>query len=411
MLDPYIIKKDFPILERKIHGHPLVYFDNAATSQKPVQVISAISDYYSRRNANIHRAIHTLSQEASVSYEQARAETAGFFGADDPSEIIFVKNATEAVNLVACTYGEKHIGRNDEIVVSIAEHHANIVPWQMLCQRKGALLKFAALDKNGIIDVDSFRRQLTKRTKLVSISHISNVLGLVNPVKDLAALAHRSGAGVLIDGAQSAPKIPVSVKDLECDFFAVTGHKMLAPTGIGVLWAKRELLEMMPPFMGGGDMIREVTKDGFTPNIIPYKFEAGTPNIEGVAGLSAAIKYLKNLGMEQVYTHEKMLTEYALAKLRLIKTIKIYGKEDGKNSRLGVISFNLGEIHSHDVAQYLDNKGIAVRSGHHCAMPLHREVFRISSTVRVSLYIYNTKEDVDRLVSVLQEAENFFKHG
>lgn len=402
------IKKDFPILKRKIKGKPLVYLDNAATTQKPQVVIDALVDYYSNHNANIHRGIHTLAEEATALYEEARRKIAKFLGAKSEEEIIFVRNSTEAINLVAYSWGRKNLKEGDQIIISEAEHHSNLIPWQIIAKEKGAVLKFVRLNEEGYLDLSNLRNLLTKKTKMVSITHISNVLGIINPVEEIARLAHTVGAKIMIDGSQSAPRMPIDVKRLGCDFFAITGHKMLGPTGIGVLWGRQELLEEMPPFLGGGDMIREVYFDHFAPNDLPHKFEAGTPNIAGAIGLGAAVDYLTGLGMENVFKHEKRLTEYTLSNLSHLSNLTIYGPKNAEK-KIGVVAFNLEGIHAHDLAQLLDEEGIAIRSGHHCAMPFHRERLHISASARASFYIYNDRDDIDKLVEGIKKAEKIFK--
>jgi cysteine desulfurase/selenocysteine lyase len=407
MLNVFKIKKDFPILKRIIHGFPIVYLDNAATTQKPQAVINAISDYYSNHNANIHRGIHTLAEEATQAYEKGREKVKSFIKAKSDKEIIFVRNSTEAINLVAYAWGRENIGRNDEIIVSESEHHSNLVPWQMLASEKKAKLKFIKIDKDGYLDLNNLKTLLNKKTKIVSIVHISNVLGIINPVKEIAELAHAVGAKMLVDGSQSAPRMPIDVYSLGCDFFALTGHKMLGPTGIGVLWGRQEILESMPPFYGGGSMIREVSFDYFIENDLPHRFEAGTPNIAGAVGLGAACGYLEKIGMTNVLEHEKELTEYALCRLSKLSYLTIYGPKE-TTGKIGVIAFNLEGVHAHDLAQFLDQKGIAVRSGHHCAMPLHKQKLKVAGSCRASFYIYNDKNDIDSLVEGIKEARKVF---
>lgn len=394
-------------MKRKIRGRPLVYLDNAATTQKPRSVIDAIVDYYTNHNANIHRGIHTLAEEATVLYEEGRSKIAKFLKAKDKKEIIFVRNATEAINLVAYSFGRANLCGCDEVIVSESEHHSNLIPWQMVAKEKGAKLKFIRIDDEGYIDIDHFQSIITKKTKIVSIVHISNVLGIINPIQKISAITHSVGAKVLVDGSQSAPRMPIDVKALGCDFFVVTGHKMLGPTGIGVLWGKEEILEEMPPFLGGGDMIRDVYFDRFTTNGLPYKFEAGTPNIAGAVGLGAAVDYLDQIGMKNVFAHEKELTDYALSRLSSLIDLSIYGPKNAKE-KLGVVAFNLKGVHAHDLAQVLDQEGIAVRSGYHCAMPLHREKLKIPASVRASFYIYNDKEDIEKLVEGIEKARKIF---
>ena len=428
-MDILKIRKDFPILARRINGKPLVYLDNAATSQKPKQVIEAIADYYRKHNANVHRGIHTLSVEATEMYEKARAKVAGFVGVEDPAEIIFVRNATEAINLVAYAWGRLNINKEDEIVLTVAEHHSNFVVWQQLAAENGAILKIIPVDENGELDLVAFKKALTKKTKLVTFFHVSNVLGTINPVEKLVeiinkrygALRLRSGLSrplVLIDGAQAVPHMPVNISKLGCDFYVFTGHKMLGPTGIGVLWARRELLEKMPPFLFGGEMILKVALKSTIWNDLPWKFEAGTPNVAGAIGLGAAIDYLDKIGMANVRRHEMELTEYAIGRLSEIPEVIIYGPPDAKK-RGGVVSFNIGSpstrftrsgstIHAHDVASILDSEGIAIRSGHHCAQPL-MEFLGITSAARASFYVYNTEEEIDRLMEGIEKVKETFK--
>lgn len=409
MLDVIKIRKDFPILERKINGKPLIYLDNAATTQKPQAVIDTIVNYYSYHNANIHRGIHTLAQEATTQYEEARKKIAKFIGAASEKEIIFVRNSTEAINLIAYSYSRNNIVKGDVIILTEAEHHSNLVPWQIIAREKGALLKFIRIDDEGYLDLKHFRSLLSKKTKIVSIVHISNVLGIINPVKEIADLSHRVGAKVLVDGSQSAPRIPINLADLNCDFFTLTGHKMAGPTGIGVLWGREEILTQMPPFLGGGDMIKKVTFDDFIPNDLPYKFEAGTPNIAGAIGLGRAVDYLNKIGMQNVYDYERKLTEYALSNLSHISNLTIYGPKNAEN-KIGVIAFNLKGIHPHDLAQILDEDGIAIRSGFHCAMPLHKDRLGINASARISFFIYNTFEEINQLIKSLEKAKRIF-HG
>jgi len=414
MIDVLKIKKDFPILEREINGKPLIYFDNAATSQKPVQVIEAISKYYKNYNANVHRGIHTLSQEATEKFEEVRKKVAKFLGAKSEREIIFTKNATEACNQVAYVWGRLNISQGDEIVLTVMEHHSNLVPWQQLAWENGAVLKFVPIDNKWRIDLNAFDEALSKKTKLVTFCHVSNVLGNINPVWHLVSRVRRLApqALVLVDGAQAVPHMPVDVSKLGCDFYVFTGHKMLAPTGIGVLWAKEELLEILPPFLFGGEMISEVSFEKSTWNDLPWKFEAGTPNIGGVIGLGAAIDYLQEIGMVEIENYEQKLTEYALEELTKIPSLIIYGPEYAKD-RGGVISLNLktndGKIvHAHDLASVLDSEGIAIRSGHHCAQPLMKYL-GVPAVARISFYIYNSEVEVEKFIEALKKARLIFK--
>jgi cysteine desulfurase/selenocysteine lyase len=412
MLDPYKAREDFPILKRKVNGNPLIYFDNAATSQKPSQVIEAIRDFYENHNANVHRAVHTLSQEASELYENAHEEVRKFINASSLEEVVFVRGTTEAINLVAYSWACHNLGKEDEVLVSLMEHHSNIVPWEILSKTKGFNVNYVEVNPNGTLNYDSFENTISNKTKIVCISHVSNVTGVVNDIKRLVQIAHEHDALILVDGAQSVPHLPVDVKDLNVDFLAFSGHKMLGPTGIGVLYGKRELLEIMEPFHGGGEMIREVNFNPRTKrcvitwNSLPWKFEAGTPNISGGVGLMEAVRYLQRLGMENVKAHEETLTKYAMSRMQECnKKIKIYGpqKADGK---CGIIPFGVEGLSSHDIALLLDNYGIMVRSGYHCAQPLHA-LLELNSSARASFYIYNTREEIDRFVEVLKEIDKF----
>lgn len=400
------IREDFPILKRRVNGKPLVYFDNAATSQKPSVVIEAIRRYYSEYNANIHRGIHKLAEEATLAHEEAREKVAKFINANRTEEIVFVRNATEAMNLVAYTWGQTNIGSGDKVVLTIMEHHSNIVPWQLLAQKKNAKIEFVKIDEKGFLKLDEMREAIDENTKLVCVTHASNVLGTINPVSEIAKLAHNKGALVLVDAAQSVPHMRVNSREMDCDFMAVSGHKMLGPTGIGVLYGKTRLLENMPPFLGGGEMIKEVHTSGATWKDLPYKYEAGTPNIAGAIGLGAAVDYLRKIGMENVQEHEKEITGYAISKMSQVKGLTIYGPRDVEH-RVGVVSFNLGDIHAHDLASIMDEEGIAIRSGHHCAQPL-MEFLNIPAASRASFYIYNTKEEVDIFINALEKARKLF---
>lgn len=403
------IRKDFPILQRKVRNDKsLVYLDNAATTQKPIQVINAISDFYTNHNSNIHRAVHALAEEATEAYEMTRDKVAQFLNIKDRQEIVFVRGTTEAINLVAYTWGRQNIKEGDIIVTTEYEHHSNIVPWQLLTQEKKAKLEYIGIDDNGELILNHLDQFLaTGKVKLVAVSQMSNVLGTITDVASIVEKCKKVGVRVLVDGAQSVPHMKVDLSTMGCDFFAFSGHKMLGPTGVGVLWAKKELLEQMAPFHGGGDMIREVHKYETTWNDLPYKFEAGTPNIADVIGFAAAIDYLNNLGMDYVRAHEVEITKYALDKLSKINGIKLYGTPD-ISKRGGVISFNFADIHPHDLATIIDEDGIAIRSGHHCAQVL-MEKLDIAATSRASFYIYNTKEEVDVLINSLARAARLFK--
>jgi len=398
------IRHDFPILEREVNGKRLVYLDNAATSQKPRQVIQALTGYYERHNANIHRGVHRLAEEATAAYEEARQKVARFIGAPDTRALIFTRGTTESINLVAHAWGRKFLREGDEVVLTEAEHHSNLVPWQLAAQATGAKLRFIPIQDDGTLDLEEAERLIGPKTGLVGCIHASNVLATINPVEQLAELAHENQALMLVDGAQSAPHLPVDVEALGCDFFACSGHKMLGPTGVGVLWGRPEILEEMDPFMGGGEMIREVHLDHSTWNDLPYKFEAGTMNIAQAVGLGAAVDYLDELGMENVREHERWLGEYAHRRLSEIEGITVYGPE---KDRTGLVSFSLPDVHPHDLSQLLDEEGVAIRSGHHCAQPLMRRL-GVAATARASFYLYNTDEEVDTLVEALVGAREFF---
>ena len=401
------IRADFPILKRRIGGRPLVYLDSAATSQKPKQVIDAIRRYYAEYNANVHRGLHRLSEQATVAFEQSREKFAQFIGAKTSKELVFVRNTTEALNLVVFSWGRANLRAGDHVLLTEMEHHSNIVPWQMLAREKGIKLDYVRIDDDGILNWDSFSELIKEKPKALSFGHISNALGTINPVKQMAREAHRAGAVVVVDAAQSVPHMPVNVADLECDFAAVSGHKMLAPTGIGVLYGRYDLLDHMEPVMGGGEMIREVHLQNARWNDLPWKFEAGTPNIEGAIGLGVAVDYLSRLGMENVRRHEMDVTKYALDRLAEVKGLALYGTRD-IDKRGAAVSFNLGDIHAHDLATVLDTQGIAIRSGHHCAQPL-MERLGVPATARASFYIYNTKKEVDILVGALERARKMFR--
>ena len=396
------IRKDFPILGRIVKGNQLIYFDNAATTQKPLQVINALTDYYTEYNSNVHRAVHTLSAEASEAYDNARRKIAGFINAKF-REIVFVKNGSEGANIVLHSLVLDRFKPGDEIISTVMEHHSNIVPWQ-LAQKKGIRLKFVDIDDRGQLKMEQFDELMTERTKLVTVAHVSNVLGTINPVEEIGRIAHDAGAFFMIDAAQSIPHMPFDVKKVDCDFCIFSGHKMLAPTGIGCLYGKEALLEDMEPFLRGSDMIKEVKLLESTWNDLPYKFETGTPNIADSIAFGAAVDYLNALGMKNVWGHEQNLVNYAMKRLSEIKDLVIYGPQ----KRGGVVSFNLGDVHSHDLASVLDEQGIAVRSGHHCAMPLMKRL-GITAATRASFYIYNTKEEIDRLCDALEQARSVFK--
>ena len=398
-------RKDFPVLQEKMRGRPLVYLDNAATTQKPQAVIDTVTRYYSKENANIHRGIYHLSEQATDAYEIARAKVRRFINAAFPQEIIFVRGATEGINLVAQSFGRAFIKEGDEILVTAIEHHSNIVPWQILCGQIGAKLRVIPVNDEGELFLDEYKKLLSHKTKLVALTHISNALGTVNPVKAVVASAHASGVPVLVDGAQGVPHLPVDVQDLDCDFYVFSGHKLFGPTGIGVLYGRRDWLERMPPYQGGGDMISSVTFEKTTYNRIPYKFEAGTPHIAGVIGLGAAIDYLEKIGMENIAAYEEELLQYGTDGLLQIPSLRLIGTAKEKAS---VLSFVLDEIHAHDIGTILDRNGVAIRAGHHCAMPV-MERFGVSATARASLAFYNTRRDIDALVRALHEARKVFK--
>ncbi len=397
-------RADFPILRRQVNGRPLIYLDNAATSQKPQAVIDAESSYYSQTNSNIHRGVHRLSELATNQYEAARGKVRRFINAANDREIIFVRGTTEAVNLVAQSYGAKNIKAGDEIVISTMEHHSNIVPWQLLCERTGALLRVVPINDDGEFLFDEYRKIVNERTKFVAVVHVSNALGSINPVKKIIELAHRFGARVLVDGAQAVPHLTVDVQDLDCDFYAFSSHKIYGPTGIGVLYGKAALLNAMPPYQGGGDMIRQVTFEKSTYNELPYKFEAGTPNIAGVITLGAALDYVGAIGLGAIAAHEHELLEYATAAAAEVPGMRLIGTARDK---AGILSFVLDGIHPHDTGTILDHQGVAIRTGHHCAMPLMAR-FKVPATARASFALYNTREDVDALFAGIAKVRQMF---
>jgi cysteine desulfurase/selenocysteine lyase len=399
------IRRDFPILSRRVHGKPLVYLDNAATTHKPSAVIETTKSFYEHSYANIHRGVHTLSVEASDAYEMAREKARAFINAAESREIVFVRGTTEGINLVAQTYGRSKVGRGDEVVISALEHHSNIVPWQILCEEKGAKLRVAPIDERGQIRLEELEKLLSEKTRILAVAHISNALGTANPVGRIVEMAHARGVPVLVDGAQAVPRIPVDVRKLDVDFYAFSGHKMYAPTGVGVLYAKAKLLEEMPPYQGGGDMISSVTFEKTTYNILPYKFEAGTPNIAGGIGLAAAMDYLSSIGMDAVEAHEDDLLSYATERLSAIPGLTIVGTAENKAA---VLSFTLEGVHPHDVGTVLDREGIAVRTGHHCAQPV-MDFFRIPATTRASFGLYNTRGEVDALARGIEKVLEMFR--
>ena len=398
------VRKDFPILSREVGGKPLVYLDSAATSQKPQVVIDALVDYYTGMNANIHRGVHTLSQEATEAYEGARTKVRHFINAAEEPEIVFTRGTTEGINLVAQTLGVQRVGPDSEIIISNMEHHSNVVPWQILCEQRGARLRVVPINDDGELLMDEYERLLGPQTALVSITHISNALGTINPVKDIVAMAHSHGVPVLLDGAQAAPHTPVDVRDLDCDFYAFSGHKLFGPTGIGVLYGKREWLESMPPYQGGGEQIKSVTYEKTIYNDLPYKFEAGTPHIAGVIGLGAAIDYVNGIGMERAAAYEHELLEYCTEQLQAIEGLRLLGTA---RQKAAVLSFLLDDIHPHDIGTVLDTQGIAIRTGHHCAQPLMQR-FQIPATARASFAFYNTKAEIDALVEGIHRTFEVF---
>jgi cysteine desulfurase/selenocysteine lyase len=398
------VRGDFPILREKIHGKPLVYLDNAATTQKPQVVIDRVARYYERENANIHRGVHLLAERATEEYEAARKTAQNFLNAARAEEVIFVRGATEAINLVAQSYGRTHVEAGDEVLITGMEHHSNIVPWQMLCEEKKATLRVAPINDRGELLLDEFEKLLGPRTKVVAVTHVSNALGTINPIRQMIEMAHARKIPVLVDGAQAAPHLKVDVQALDCDFYAFSGHKVYGPTGIGVLYGKSALLKAMPPYQGGGDMISSVTYEKTIYNKLPYKFEAGTPDIAGVIGLGAAFEYVKNLGIDKIAAHEDELLEYATRTISAIPDIRLIGTAKEK---AGVLSFVLGDIHAHDVGTILDQEGIAIRTGHHCSQPVMQR-FGVPATARASFGLYNTREEVDALAGGIRKVQEVF---
>jgi len=402
-MDVKSIKEQFPILDQEINGHPLVYLDSTATAQKPIQVIEAIKHYYEYDNANVHRGVHTLGSRATTKYEDAREKVRQFINARSSAEVIFNRGTTSALNMVAHGYGRKHVSEGDEILLTEMEHHSNLIPWQQVAKVTGARLKYIPMEEDGTITLEQVKATLTNRTKIVAITHVSNVLGTTNPIKEIAKIAHEQGAMIVVDGAQGAPHLKLDVQDLDCDFYAFSGHKMGAPTGIGVLYGKRELLDVMDPVEFGGEMIDFVELYDSTFKEPPWKFEGGTPIIAGAIGLGAAIDFLEEVGLDNIAKHEKKLITYANKRLKEVEGLKIYGPED----RSAITTFNLGNIHPHDVSTVLDAYGIAIRAGHHCAQPLMKWL-DVTATARASFYLYNTEEDVDRLVEGLLKTKEYF---
>tara|TARA_X000001036_G_scaffold89953_1_gene82303 strand:+ start:403 stop:1617 length:1215 start_codon:yes stop_codon:yes gene_type:complete len=398
------IKKDFPILEQKINGKNLVYLDSAATTQKPKEVINSLNNYYNETNSNIHRGVHTLSQKATEKYEKAREKIANFIDASSSKEIIFVRGATEAVNLVANSYARPLLRENDEILISQMEHHANIVPWQMICEEKKAKLKIIPIDKSGELIMSEVKELINEKTKFISLNHVSNSLGTINPIKKIIDIAHQKNIKIMIDGAQAVQHLEISMKDIDADFYCFSGHKMYAPTGIGILYGKKELLEEMPPYQGGGDMIKSVTFEKTTYNDIPNRFEAGTPNISGAIALGKAIEYINQIGIRNINKHEEDLLNYATSKLKKINEVKIIGEAKEKAA---VLSFIIEGIHPHDIGTIMDSHGIAIRAGHHCTQPI-MDYYNVPATARASFAIYNTKEDVDELVKAIEKCIKVF---
>jgi len=400
------IRRDFPVLDQEVHpGKKLVYLDSAATSQKPEAVLDAMDDFYHRYNANIHRGIHVLAEAATDLYEKAREKIARFVNAGSPEEVIYTRNTTEAINLVAFSWGRKNLKAGDVVVLTEMEHHSNLVPWHMLAEELGIRLEFIPVTNDGLLDLSVYQQLLALQPKLVSFVHMSNVLGTINPAKEMIELAHQAEALVLVDGAQSVPHFPVDVRNLDADFYAFSSHKMCGPTGIGILYGKKKLLENMPPFLGGGDMIKRVQLRSFVPNDLPHKFEAGTPAIAEAVGFGAAVDYLSSIGMEAVAAYEHELTSYALERLEEVPGVWVFGPQTDQKG--GVASFTFAGVHPHDVAQIVDAEGIAVRAGHHCAMPLH-EKFDLPATARASFYLYNTKDEIDQLVNALYRVKEIF---
>ncbi|HEY7789496.1 MAG TPA: cysteine desulfurase [Vicinamibacterales bacterium] len=404
VLDVERVREDFPILGRRVHGKPLVYLDNAATTQKPQPVLDALFRYYTGSNANVHRGVHLLSQEATDAFEAGRVSVQRFLNAAHASEIIFTRNASEGVNLVAESFGRLKVRAADEIVITGMEHHSNIVPWQLLCERTGAILRVVPITDEGELRLDEMERLLTERTRLVAVTHLSNALGTVNPIPTIVEMAHHHGAAVLVDGAQAAYHMPVDVQALGCDFYVVTGHKLYGPTGIGALYGRQALLEAMPPYQGGGDMIRSVTFEKTTYNDLPHKFEAGTPHIAGVVGLGAAVEYIRGIGLDRIAVHERDLLEYATARLNEVPGLRLIGTARHKAS---ILSFVLDGVHPHDIGTIVDREGVAIRTGHHCAQPV-MERFGIPATARASLAVYNTRSDIDALIRALRKVREVF---
>lgn len=404
-----LTRGDFPILQQEVNGKPLVYLDNAATSQKPIAVLNTLRDYYSEYNSNVHRGVHTLSGKATDAYEGTRDKIASFINAGAREEIVYTRNASEAINLVAYSWGLNNLQQGDEIILSVMEHHSNLIPWQMIAQKTGAVLKFVELTANEEFDLDHFQSLVSDKTKLVAVVHVSNTIGCINPVQQICAIAHQNGAKVLIDACQSVPHMVIDVQAMDCDWLVASGHKMCGPTGIGFLYGKRELLRSMPPFLGGGEMIADVFLEHATYADVPHKFEAGTPAIGEAIALGAAVDYLTNIGMEKIHAYEAELTAYLFEQLGKIPEVQVYGPQPKANGegRAALASFTAGDVHPHDLSTILDQAGVAIRAGHHCTQPLHRAL-GVQSTARASLYFYNTREEIDLFIAALQEAVEFF---
>ncbi len=404
LFDVDAVRKDFPILQQQVHGKPLVYLDNGATSQKPQVVIDALRDYYQQDNANVHRGLHTLSERATEAYENVRDISRRFLNAPDRHEIVFVRGTTEAINLIAQAWARPLLEAGDEIIITTMEHHSNIVPWQLVCEQTGALLKVVPINAAGELDLQAYHDLLNERTRLVSVVHLSNALGTINPVREMAAAAHRVGAKILLDGAQAAPHMPVDVQALDCDFYAFSGHKLFGPTGIGVLWGRREILDAMPPYQGGGEMIRTVSFEGSTWNSVPHRFEAGTPNIADTIGLGVAMEYLSGFDMDAIAAHEDDLLDYASDVIGAVPGVRLVGTAARKSA---ILSFVMDDIHAHDIGTIVNSQGVAIRVGHHCTMPLH-ERLGLSATARASFAFYNTRTEIDRLAQALLKTRQMF---
>jgi len=409
MIDALKLRQDFPILHQLVNDEPLVYLDNAATTQKPEAVLAKVAAYYHQDNANVHRGVHTLAERATQSYESAREKVRAFINAKETAEVLFTRGTTTGLNWVASSFGGKFVEAGDEIVISYMEHHSNIIPWQQLAKQKGAKLVYIDITPEGYLDLADAKRKIGEKTKIVSIAHVSNVLGGINPIKELIALAHENDAVMVVDGAQAAPHMKVDVQQLDADFYAFSGHKMCGPTGIGVLYGKRQWLEQMEPVEFGGEMIDFVNLYDSTWKELPWKFEAGTPNIAGGIGLGAAVDYLTEIGMDEIHAYEQSLVDYVMPKLKAIEGVTVYGPQDPKD-HTGVIAFNIEGLHPHDVATALDMEGVAVRAGHHCAQPLLKYL-NVPATARASFYFYNTKKDADRLIDAIHKTKEFFQHG